>query len=330
MTVMRSGLRSVAGGSAMGGGSTGGTSAAGVSERRPERRTEGRAGARFLLPAFLTLSGAPALLALVVLLGLSGCQTVRTTQSGAIGVERAQRMSPLLSEGDMRRGAAQAYQEVLHEARKKGALNPDPAMTARLRAIGARIVPVTAVFRPEAPGWDWELNVIGSDTVNAWVMPGGKVAVYSGLITRLQLSDDELAAILGHEAAHALREHARERASEQQMASLGIAIGAAVLGAGRTATDTASLVYQLSVGMPNSRAHEREADRIGVELAARAGYDPRAAVTLWQKMQAQGSGRTPTWLSTHPSPGDRVRELQGLADRVMPLYEQARARSGAP
>jgi len=256
----------------------------------------------------------------------SGCQTVQTTQAGAVGVDRTQRMSSLVSEAEMQQGAAQAYRQVMAQEKAKGNLNAEAALTERVRAIAQRIVPVTSAFRPDAPGWEWEVNVIRADQVNACVMPGGKIAFYSGIIERLKLTDDEIAAIMGHEVAHALREHARERASEQQMANLGIAVGAAVLGLGRAGTDLASMAYQVSVGMPNSRAHEVEADRIGVELAARAGYDPRAAVSLWQKMQAQNAGRQPQWLSTHPSTANRLKDLEAYSARVMPLYEQARRR----
>jgi len=257
-------------------------------------------------------------------LGLAGCQSVRTTQGGVVGVDRTQRMSVLVSEADLRQGAVQAYAEEMAKERDKGALNPDPAMTARVRGIATRIIRTTGAFRPDAPAWAWEVNVVRSDQVNAWCMPGGKIAVYSGLITQLGLADDEIAAVVGHEIAHALREHARERASEQVTAGLGIQVGAAVLGGGRGTIDMAKLVYQVTMGLPNSRVHESEADRIGVELAARAGYDPRAAITLWQKMARNGGGKSPEWLSTHPSAETRIRDLEVYSARVMPLYEQAR------
>jgi predicted Zn-dependent protease len=258
---------------------------------------------------------------------MGGCQTVQTTEAGAVGIDRTQRMSSLVSEAELQKGAAQAYQQVLAKEKARGTLNANPQLTQRVRAITQRLIPATAAFRPDAPKWNWEVNVIQEDQLNAWVMPGGKMVIYSGLIEQLKLTDDEIAAILGHEMAHALREHARERASEQQLASVGLAVGAAVLGLGRAGTDLAGLAYQVSVGMPNSRAHEVEADRIGVEIAARAGFNPRAAVTLWQKMQqrAGGSG-VPQFLSTHPSPANRLNDLEQYAARVMPLYEQARKR----
>jgi len=262
--------------------------------------------------------------ALTAGLGLSACQSVRTTQGGVVGVDRQQSMSVLVSEADLRQGAVQAYSEELAKERGKGALNVDAAMTRRVRAIANRLIPATGAFRPDAPRWAWEVNVIRSDQINAWCMPGGKIAVYSGLITRLDLSDDEIAAVMGHEIAHALREHARERASEQVTAGLVIQGGAVVLGAGKTSIDMAQLAYQVTMGLPNSRVHESEADRMGVELAARAGYDPRAAITLWQKMARADGGKGPEWLSTHPSAQSRIRELGVYSARVMPLYEQAR------
>ncbi len=259
-------------------------------------------------------------------LGLAACQSVKTTRGGVVGVDRHQQMSVLVSEAELRQGAVQAYREELANAQGRGALNADEAMTRRVRAIAGRLIPVTGAFRPDAPGWGWEVNVIRADRINAWCMPGGKIAVYSGLITRLDLSDDEIAAVLGHEIAHALREHARERASEQVSAGLVIQGGAAMTGGGKGAIDMAQLVYQLALGLPNSRIHESEADRMGVELAARAGYDPRASITLWQKMARADAGHVPEWLSTHPSADARIRELGVYSARVMPLYEQARRR----
>jgi len=257
-------------------------------------------------------------------LSMAACQSVQTTQSGVVGVDRVQRMSPLVSEAELRRGAAQAYGEELAKERQMGALNADAAMTQRVRGIAGRLIPATGAFRPDAPGWPWEVNVFRGDNVNAWCMPGGKIAVYSGLITKLSLSDDEIAAVVGHEIAHALREHARERASEQLMAGLAIQGVVIAAGGGGTSIDMAKLAYQVTLGLPHSRVHESEADRLGVELAARAGYDPRAAITLWQKMGRLDGGKGVDWLSTHPSPESRIRELEVYATRVMPLYEQAR------
>lgn len=264
------------------------------------------------------------LLLLSLTIGLGACETVQTTQGGVVGVQREQRM--MVSSEAMNQSAEAQYAQLLSEERQKGALNRNSAQTARVRQIAQRLVAQTPVFRPDARNWAWEVNVFTSPEVNAWCMPGGKIAVYSGLIEQLQISDDELAAVLGHEMAHALREHARERASEQAVAGLGISVLSAAIGASDLGQQGMQYAYMGLLGLPNSRAHETEADRIGVELAARAGYNPKAAVSLWRKMEQVGGGAPPKFLSTHPAPEDRLRDLTDYAQRVEPLYLQARAR----
>jgi predicted Zn-dependent protease len=261
----------------------------------------------------------------LALAALAGCETVQTTQGGAVGIERKQSMSPLVSSAQMDKSAAQAYAQVLGDARKKNQLNQDPSQVARVRAIANRLIPSTAAFRPDAPGWKWEVNVITTNEVNAWCMPGGKIAVYTGLITSLKITDDELAAVMGHEIGHALREHGRERASEQMTEQLGVQILGAAIGVNLDSQLT-DIILNVTLSLPHSRTQETEADRIGVELAARSGYDPRAAVSLWQKMGRLGGGKPPEWLSTHPSDETRTRDVQSYAERVMPLYEAARSR----
>ena len=241
---------------------------------------------------------------------------------GTVGVERRQAMSPLVSSEQIQQGAAEAYAKVIAEARAKNMLNRDATETARVRQITMRLIPPTAVFRNDALGWDWAVNVIRSDEVNAWAMPGGKIAVYSALIEKLKLSDDELAAVLGHEIAHALREHGREQASRAVTESVGLGVLGAATGVGDAGAALAQLALDVTINLPHSRSQETEADRIGVELAARAGYDPRAAVTLWQKMGALSDGNaTPRWLSTHPSPETRLADLDAYAAKVMPLVK---------
>ena len=262
----------------------------------------------------------------VVALGLAvllpGCQSVQTTQTGAVGVDRRQSM--LVSSASVNRDAAKAYQQVLADARKKNQLNRDATQLARIRAISARLIPATASFRPDAPGWQWETNVITAKDVNAWCMPGGKIAVYTGLIEQLNATDAELAAVMGHEIAHALREHGRERMSQAMGQSIAAGVLGVALGLGEIGQDLTSMVLDVTFGLPNSRLHETEADRIGVELAARAGYDPHAAVTLWEKMQKLGGGQPPQFLSTHPSHESRIRDLQEYSRRVDPLYQAAK------
>jgi len=264
------------------------------------------------------------LLVLAGTLTLPACETVQTTQAGAVGVERKQTM--LVSSEQVNNAAVSAYKQTMQSAARKGALNQNPAHVQRVRAITQRLIPATGAFRQDAPGWKWEVNVVSSPEVNAWCMPGGKIAVYTGLIDRLKPTDDELAAIIGHEIAHALREHGRERASQQMGQGIAVGVIGAALGLGGLGQDLAGLVADVTFGLPYSREFEREADRIGVELAARAGYDPRAAITLWQKMAQVGGGGPPEFLSTHPSEGSRIQDLQAYAQRVMPLYQQSARR----
>ncbi len=268
------------------------------------------------------LKGLSGLLPAVFAVGLmTACQTVRTTQTGNVGVERSQMM--MVSSREMESAASQSYQKIIQQAGQKNALNRDKEQVERVRAVARRLIPATGAFRPDAPNWRWEVNVLSSNDLNAWCMAGGKIAFYSGIIEKLDLTDDEIAAIMGHEIAHALREHARERASQAMVTNLGVAVLGAALGVGQAGTDLIGSVAKVSFELPNSREHETEADRIGVELAARGGYDPRAAVVLWQKMAKANSNQPPQWLSTHPSNQSRQQDLAQYAARVMPLYEQA-------
>jgi predicted Zn-dependent protease len=249
---------------------------------------------------------------------------VQTTQPGAVGIERQQSM--LVSSAEVNASASKAYQQIIAEATKKGQLNTDAAQLARIRGVSQRLIPQTAAFRADAPGWQWEVNLIDAKDVNAWVMPGGKIAFYTGLLDKLKPTDDEIAAVMGHEIAHALREHGRERASQAMAQGIALSILGVVAGVSRGGMDLTQLVLNVTLNLPNSREHETEADRIGVELAARAGYDPRAAIRVWEKMSQLGGGKSPEILSTHPAPTTRIADLQVYAARVLPLYEQARAK----
>ena len=253
---------------------------------------------------------------------LAGCAT--TTSGGAVGANRPQLM--LISSEQLNQMAAQSYAKLKADSAGKGALNTDRAMLLRIRAIAARIEPQTGVFRADAPGWNWEVNVISSNTLNAFCMPGGKIMFYSGLINQLHLTDDEIAIVMGHEISHALREHSREQVSQAIAARTAIDVGATLLGLDSGASDVAAIGYENFIATKFSRTDESEADRMGLELAARAGYDPRAGVTLWRKMMkaSQGGGRPPEFLSTHPAEENRIREIESLLPTVMPLYEAAR------
>ena len=263
--------------------------------------------------------------AVVTTLQISGCAS--TTEGGAVGANRSQLM--LISAEQMDKLAAQSYNQQKNEAASKGALNKDPVLTLRVREIAERITPVTAIFRKDAPRWNWEVNVVQSNELNAFCMPGGKIIFYSGIIERLKLSDDEIAVIMGHEVAHALREHSREQASQALAAKTAMSVGASLFGLGGITTDIANMAYESLVATSFSRSDESEADRIGIELAARAGYDPRTGVTLWQKMSAQGGRTRSEFTSTHPAEATRIKQIQALLPKVTPLYEDARNAMGA-
>ncbi len=257
-------------------------------------------------------------------LGLAGCAS--TTEGGAVGAERKQLL--LISSQQLEQLSAQSYAKLRADASKQGTLNTDSALTQRVRAIATRIEPHTGVFRRDAPAWKWEVNVINSSELNAFCMPGGKIAFYSGLIKQLNLSDNEIAVVMGHEISHALREHSREQVSQAIAAQTTIGIGAALLGLGAGSADLANTAYQALIATTFSRVDESEADRIGLELTARAGYDPRAGVSLWQKMMKASRGaRPPEFLSTHPAETNRIQQIESLLPTVLPLYEAARRRS---
>jgi predicted Zn-dependent protease len=259
----------------------------------------------------------------VLLAMVPGCET--TTSGGAVGADRKQLM--LVSSQQLEQLGAEGYAKLLADAGRKGVLNRDSAMLQRVRAVASRLQPQTAAFRRDAPGWKWEVNLLASEELNAFCMPGGKIMVYSGLVTALQLTDAEIAVVMGHEIAHALREHSREQVSQAMAANAAIGIGAAMFGLGEGSAQLAGAGYEALIATRFSRGDETEADRIGLELAARAGYDPRAGVTLWRKMMsAHGGARAPEFLSSHPADSSRVQQIEALLPTVMPLYQTALGR----
>ena len=252
----------------------------------------------------------------------SGCESVRTTSAGAVGVDRKQQM--LVSNEAIEEGAAQAYEAELKAARDKGVLNTDRAQLARVTEVAKRIVAATPTFRSDATGWNWQFNVQKTKELNAYCMPGGRIMVYSGLIETLDLNDAELATVLAHEVAHALREHTRERVSRAYAQQLVLSGAAAVTGASEATANLANMIGTVTFQLPFSREQESEADQIGLELMARAGYDPRSALRLWEKMSAAEASGTPKFLSTHPAPKERMKDIEKNLPRVLPLFAQRR------
>jgi predicted Zn-dependent protease len=229
----------------------------------------------------------------------------------------------LVPADQLEQAAQQQYLQMRKQAAQQRALAPDGnAQLVRLRAIAARIVPYSFEWNERARQWKWEVSLFGSRQINAFCMPGGKIAFFYGLLDQLQLSDDEVAMVMGHEIAHALREHARERVGKTAATRGAIEIGSALLGLGGGGRYLADMGGQL-VTLKFSRDDETEADLVGMELAARAGYDPRAGITLWHKMAAASKGAPPQWMSTHPSGGSRIRDIEANLPKVMPLYERA-------
>ena len=235
-------------------------------------------------------------------------------------------MRKLVPAEGLERQATQEFSQLKQQAAAKKALAPDdhPQMR-RLRQIAARIIPHAARFNARAQQWQWEVVLIGAQQVNAFCMPGGKIAVFSGLLLGLQLTDDEAAAVMGHEIAHALREHARERIAKTELTRLGASLLSEFVGGGKY-SGVFSAGGQLMT-LKFSRDDETEADTVGLELAARAGYDPRAGVTLWKKMMSANKGAPPQWLSTHPSGNNRIEEIERRLPDVLPIYERTKSQS---
>lgn len=242
-----------------------------------------------------------------------------------VEVGGASNMRRLVPAESLERSAVQQYAQMLAQARAQGALAADGnPQLMRLRAIAKRLIPFAAPWNERARAWRWEVNLIGSKQINAFCMPGGKIAFFTGILDQLRLTDDETAMVMGHEMAHALREHARERLAKTQATGIGLSLGAKLLGLGELGNTAANLGTQL-LSLKFSRSDETEADLVGLELAARAGFDPQAAVRLWQKMgQATGGSGGIAFLSTHPSGPERIRELQQNVPKVQGLYQQSR------
>jgi len=256
---------------------------------------------------------------------LSGCATNTITGRSQFLV---------VSEQQAINSSASAYSRMMGGLSEKKKLETGTARVERVKEITDRLIAQAVRFRPDAANWSWEVQVVDAPgTVNAFCMAGGKMGIYTGFWDKLHASDDEIAAVMGHEIGHALASHTREKMSVSMAASLGATVAAAVIAsrAGpnsfNSSNNAMQSAAQVAVTLPNSREAETEADQIGIELAARAGFDPRASVTLWQKMAKQG-GRAPEFLSTHPSPENRAEQLSKLIAKVEPFY--LAAKGGAP
>lgn len=243
-----------------------------------------------------------------------------------VDVGRNSAFARLVPAEEVEASANKQYQELLKQAASQNALaGPNHPQLQRLRRIADKLIPFAYSWNPRARSWRWEINLLGSRQINAFCMPGGKIAFYTGILEQLQLTDDEVAQIMGHEIAHALREHARERMGKSAATSIGAGLLSQVLGLGdigRTLTNYGAELLTLKF----SRDNETEADLVGLELAARAGYNPQAGVSLWRKMQAASKGAPPQWLSTHPAGSTRIAEIEAAIPQVMPLYERALGR----
>jgi len=227
----------------------------------------------------------------------------------------------LVSEDSAIASSAQAYVQEVGKLKQEGKLSSDKALIQRVNGITERLVAQAIQWRPESAKWQWSVAVIDDpETVNAWCMAGGRMAIYTGLINQIQPTDDEIAQVMGHEIGHALANHTAEKMSVAMASSIGVvAVGIAADNKG-AAMAGAAAAAALAVTLPNSRAAETEADRIGIELAAKAGYDPAAAVTLWRKMNNLPGGTPPQFLSTHPNPENREKTLARLGPAMEPYY----------
>lgn len=265
--------------------------------------------------------------ALLLALALSGpALSKEPPPSEGVDVKKSRLL--LLPKSTVENSSAQQYAQMMRGAAQKNALNTDRQQVERLRGIARDLIPPATRFNADATRWRWEVNLVSSKAVNAFCMPGGKIAFFTGIISALQLTDDEVAVIMGHEIAHALLEHGRARMSEQVLKSIGVTVAAMVLNLGQISTSVLARATDLAVSLPFSRQHETDADLVGMELAARAGYDPSAAANVWRKMAKlgarSGNSQPPPFLSTHPSNENRIRDIEASLPRVMPLYAAAR------
>lgn len=256
-------------------------------------------------------------------------QSSQSQAADGIPVTRLSRLRMLADEDTVNQQSKLQYDSLLKEANGKNALfPPDHPQVKRLRAIAQRIIPHVGRWNPEAAEWHWEVNLLNSSQVNAFCMPGGRIAFFSGILTKLNMTDDEVAMVMGHEIAHALREHARKRAGESQVAAIAGKLGglaaSALFGIDPNITDFGGRMAAQAAVLKFSRGEETEADLVGIDLAARAGFDPRAGIALWQKMGAVNARAPIEFLSTHPSGDTRIEEMNRNMPLVLPVYARTK------
>lgn len=253
---------------------------------------------------------------ILFVLTMTACTTSPTGRSQFMMISPEQAIS----------ASKEAYVKTLKPLDDKGKIDSDPAVTKRVKLITGRLISQAIIQYPHTRNWEWSIKVIDDpEMVNAWCMAGGKMAIYTGLLNKVKPTDDELAQVLGHEIAHALANHTAEKMSVQMATQIGmIAVAVAVSDSnyGGAALTGAALAATMAIQLPNSRTAEIEADQMGIELAAKAGYNPNAAATLWEKMGNVGGDSPPEFLSTHPAPGNRQKTLRRLAPKMMPYYLQ--------
>jgi len=229
----------------------------------------------------------------------------------------------IMPESEAIAGSKEAYIQMLEPIRQEGRLDKDKALKQRIDLITGKLITQAIKYRPDTANWEWSVHVIDEpEMVNAWCMAGGRMAVYTGLIQKINPSDDELAQVMGHEIAHALAKHTAEKMSVSMATNMATTMIGSALNNNELALKGAAMAANVAIGLPNSRTAESEADRIGIEIAAKAGYNPNAAVTLWKKMGSNSGGSNFDFLSTHPAAEKRMKTLASLVPKKMPYYQE--------
>jgi len=259
----------------------------------------------------------------IVLAGVSVVAQQSKEDDGGVKVRPPSLIRKLVPAANIEKAALNQYEQLRAQAIRRNALvSADDPQAKRIQHIAQDLLAHATKWNPRAKDWRWEVILVKTNPINAFCMPGGRIAVFSGILDTLKLTDDELAVVLGHEMAHALREHGRARAAKHTLTNIGTLAVSLVIGG-----DMARLAHQ-GGGLLNlkfNRDDERDADLIGMEIAARAGYNPEAGISLWEKMGQAARARPLPWLSTHPTSEDRIARMKAALKDVAHLYERGRA-----